>query len=141
MGKKKKNRRRDNVGNYTRLDGHVHIYMRDNPLAGGDGGMELTTAIANAKANGVTHMITVMHDSLGGFVDYVKQHGLNPNAVFHEIDGVQVSFGAEVTCRDFQNLNVKVCTNFKCGIENYIQEYYIPKLFICQYVLRNYLRR
>lgn len=107
MGKKKKNRKRDNVGNYTRLDGHVHIYMRDNPLAGGDGGMELHTAIANAKANGVTHMITVMHDSLGGFVDYAKQHGLNPNAVFHEIDGVKVSFGAEVTCRDFENLNIK----------------------------------
>ena len=109
MGKKNKNknRRRGNVGNYTRLDGHVHIYMRDNPLAGGDGGMELSTAIASAKANGVTHMIAVMHDSLGGFVKYVKEHNLDPNAVFHNIDGVQVSFGAEVTCRDFQNPNVK----------------------------------
>lgn len=110
MGKKKKknrNRRRDDVGNYTRLDGHVHVYMRDNPLAGGDGGMLLPTAIANAKSNGVTHMIVVMHDSLGGFVDYVQDHNLDPNAIFHEIDGVQVSFGAEVTCRDFQSTNEK----------------------------------
>ena len=109
MGKKNKNknRRRGNVGNYTRLDGHVHIYMRDNPLAGGDGGMELSTAIASAKLNGVTHMIAVMHDSLGGFVKYAQEHNLDRNAVFHNIDGVQVSFGAEVTCRDFQNDNIK----------------------------------
>lgn len=89
------------------FDGHVHVYTPNDLLEGGDGAMTLQDSVHLANENGVTHMVAVMHNSLTGFVEYVHQNNLDPTAVSHNIDGVNVYFGAEVTVRDTENPNEK----------------------------------
>ncbi len=80
-----------------------HGHIRDNS----DGYYTMHEAIAYCKMLNVGFATLLQHNSLRGWMDFVKLHGLSNSSVIHNIDGVITAVAGEFTVRDSENVNFK----------------------------------